>query len=735
MEHNTAKDEKSMTTRDDSLRPSDTEQQKARQHSSLSQQTDNIPTPPKRPGEVTTVTPNECISHLKLLAALAQLRESVSSTAGAFNIDKAGNHRDVSKAQGVQDRVQEKKWQVFVSRAVDRFTQWWLKLPTYKDRPTVMSLKKFEMDPLALDKDIRVVLTKDELPPLDVLMIWHTYMLNPRAYLEDCFRQAKMNVWSTPFPLHLIAECISVDEGNRYLYNPGTLAPQAWTRMTGRKWDNFDDPSEFTLACPFCENKLQVPWTTAHISMVTSTTGKSVGFQAAEGYADPSFRVHCPGCNANLDHHYLSMLKFHFDNLELIDHEIPLPGTLFNANGVVKSRRKWGAKWKQLASNYYFIHFNQSFLHAMKKPGLRCRSIRGVADLIYKDLYKRDRKIKALDINTDLRSASLFGGAKGRGRGALRRMMSRYWGGNSSIFALDLVGAVMRQGTFITKMQGLDWLHLQSPVGLPGLMQRCIQKYSVFWSIIVKNPSKIVVPTLDVDLVWHTHQLDPRSYYEYSLATTAAEKPIRFIDHDDKIDEGQLSDSFAWTVKQYRKATRGMVYSECFCWYCAATRGEGLLEKLSHSSTTDKASPVEPENPGQDAHISAHSAVRSGGEGPKWRRKKLDRIVRKHQGGKDTDKMKTKKDRKIIDTFEQDPPLHCDAYISNPACFSVAMSAEGNCVAGTCVPSAAAGGCGGSNLGSACATGIRYHGGGFAFIQNTSAGGAGGGGVGCGGGC
>lgn len=43
-------------------------------------------------------------------------------------------------------------------------------------------------------------------------------------------------------------------------------------------------------------------------------------------------------------------------------------------------------------------------------------------------------------------------------RMAVRKMMSRYWS-NSSIFAPDLVGAVIRQGSLIEKMHAIDWLH------------------------------------------------------------------------------------------------------------------------------------------------------------------------------------------------------------------------------------------------------------------------------------
>ena len=35
------------------------------------------------------------------------------------------------------------------------------------------------------------------LPPVDVLMVWHSHMLNPRAYLEDCLRNGQMHMWRT----------------------------------------------------------------------------------------------------------------------------------------------------------------------------------------------------------------------------------------------------------------------------------------------------------------------------------------------------------------------------------------------------------------------------------------------------------------------------------------------------------------------------------------------------------
>lgn len=598
---------------------------------------------------------------------------------------------------------------------------------------------------------------------IDVLMVWHSFMLNPRAYLEDCFRQAKMNLWATAFPRNLISQCIVSDDEGRYYYHPSRKAHQEWNIRTGRKWDNLEDPLQHALKCPLCHKKTRVRWTTAHITMLDPTKaplgGTAPGFENADGYADKAFAISCSGCHERLDHDYLSLIKFRVNNIELLKRQLPLPGTLFDPDGVVRTSGKGKAKWPQLTPNYLFLNHRREFVKDMAKRGKECRSIRQLADLIYAHVYRHNWKIQVLDMDSQLANSDMFDlpedmfkTSKGKGRGTLRRMMSRYWGSNSSIFAIDLVGAVIRQGSFVQKMHKLNWLHSRSRSDLPQLMDKFIAKYNVFWKIIVDNPSQMVVPTLDVDLVWHTHQLAPRKYYSYSIKTTEQRKPVRFIDHNDRVDEGRLSDSFEWTVKQYRKATGGELYSECFCWYCEATREEGFFEKLSLSSKNDKDSQklqseknhaTNPKNENIPVHISSHNAVRAPGQVPRQSRKRLEKIIREHLkqneiNGKGTKASKNQQERTaLFELFEKDPPLHHDAYINNPACLSIGKDAVGNCVGGSCSPSMAAGNCGGSTFTSLCASGAKKHGKGFGYMQNKggSGGGGGGAGAGCGGGC
>lgn len=224
-----------------------------------------------------------------------------------------------------------------------------------------------------------------------------------------------------------------------------------------------------------------------------------------------------------------------------------------------------------------------------------------------------------------------------KSKNCVRKMMSRYWE-NFSPFALDLCGAVMRQGVFVDKMIKLDWLHSPSA---RDTMARLINKYVNFISLMRRHPNQIVVPTLDIDLAWHTHQLIPPSYYSYTTRATT-----KFIDHDDKIEETKLNEAFEWTSKTYQEEFREM-YSECTCWYCEGRPQPLLLPgnmrfmrmnhadiifiatRASHMSSvgsflgtskgdkyvedfyqSGRAKLCPPDN---SAHISAHNAVRSNG--------------------------------------------------------------------------------------------------------------------------
>jgi hypothetical protein len=109
---------------------------------------------------------------------------------------------------------------------------------------------------------------------------------------------------------------------------------------------------------------------------------------------------------------------------------------------------------------------------------------------------------------------------------AVRKVLSHYWD-NSSVFGIDLVGAVLRQGTFVQKMHKLDWLH--SP-NVMSTVQRLIVKYHRFIRLAAEYRKQTVVPTLDIDLAWvclsSLHPLQSLTQIVHSTPTNSRPRPI-----------------------------------------------------------------------------------------------------------------------------------------------------------------------------------------------------------------
>lgn len=92
----------------------------------------------------------------------------------------------------------------------------------------------------------------------DVLMVLHTHMLNPRAFLEDSIRHGMGSFWAAGMPWELIHKAIDTN----FNYNVSHQAKINWVAKTGHRWRNQDDDMEKILKCPFCPSKNEIPWTT-----------------------------------------------------------------------------------------------------------------------------------------------------------------------------------------------------------------------------------------------------------------------------------------------------------------------------------------------------------------------------------------------------------------------------------------------------------------------------------------
>lgn len=142
----------------------------------------------------------------------------------------------------------------------------------------------------------------------------------------------------------------------------------------------------------------------------------------------------------------------------------------------------------------------------------------------------------------------------------------------------------------------------------------------------MSSKRELLCPTLDIDLIWHTHQLLRR--YTGDVVYNVG----RYVDHDDKIEEGVLSDAFENTAKRW-KARFNQNYSECGCLHNKPKTRHLLAQALSKNDGTSILSRIRAasEKPGDldensfddSTHPSTHNGVAV--RGSEWDAKRRNR--------------------------------------------------------------------------------------------------------------
>ncbi|KAH7392137.1 hypothetical protein DE146DRAFT_723208 [Phaeosphaeria sp. MPI-PUGE-AT-0046c] len=697
-----------------------------------------------QPSPLEIPTPAECIAHLKLLHAFAKLRQDVGNREGLFGVnvkDCGSDETNLPGDEGLAERLREKRWTIFVTKAVARFEKWWdhLYLTSTWDRPIATTTFENASDSIRAVQMFPIrgygYESSDgfRLPPLDVLMVWHAYMLNPRIYLEDSVRFTKQTLWRTKFPWELIYSSL---DNETFEYRPEDT--RHFEQTTKHPWDPLIDETPAFVKCPLCCRVNEVAWTLPPLQ--SSKPGVLEVYLADDtGFSASGFTHNCSSCEFRITHEKMRVGKFCDDADDLLELQRPLAGTILNS---------WGEPTGTTSGKKIGTH-DAFFPHRVieAKPDFKPDFLRGQIHKLSIDALKvkfehlmRSRK-DVEDVNSQQKYPSFIAKSS---RIAVRKVLSHYWD-NSSVFGIDLVGAILRQGTFVQKMVKLDWLH--SP-NLMSTVQRLIVKYHRFVRLAAENPGKTVVPTLDVDLAWHTHQLTPKSYYIYTMAETK-----KFLNHDDKIGESSLHYSFSWTSAAYEKKY-AQPYSECACWYCECTREplrSSFLSKLSSRTSSLSINALESKGFTKDAHagphVSAHNAFDA--KTPAQRRKDLEVLdlqyakVCKRYNKQKAAKAPRRDDRDAAYVYGAYGypiyyPVYVPYYADAGSCeyASVGSAGQGSCATGTCCNSASMGSCAGGFGTPGCSASCGGHGSAEGGCGTCSAGdGGGGGGDGGGGGC
>ncbi|CAO3643647.1 unnamed protein product [Mucor fragilis] len=321
---------------------------------------------------------------------------------------------------------------------------------------------------------------KSAIPPLDIAFFWQAHMLSPLRFFEDSIRNAQLSEYrNLKLPLKEIHEM-------------GTGIPihvlTAWKNVMG------DEPYHLTqehllsnsnvtryaeISCIVCFVKMDIEWS-----------------NYAEWRTSQKNAIQCHRCSSLFTIKHVGKANLIAD----LTNSRKVAGLLVRENGNRAStdRKELGAIGP--SRKIKAMPFNEGM-----KPLERIIDIHQAVKY-EKDPKNSERKTRIMDAVESTYMCNPYRGS-----------------------SLDLIQAVARQYKFAFRVtQIFDW-------GLPQGIIKGIRQYSKFLQLIKTHPNLTAVPTVEIDLAWHTHMLFPAKYRDFTLGYTG-----RFLNHDDNIAEEQL---------------------------------------------------------------------------------------------------------------------------------------------------------------------------------------------------
>ncbi|KZP04393.1 hypothetical protein FIBSPDRAFT_767494 [Athelia psychrophila] len=445
------------------------------------------------------VTPAQLRGHLGLLRLFWDLRQRAES------VDQDSRLPAFTKRMDP-----ELRWAYFVTLAVDRFERW---------------VKNMHADSVSFI-----------FPPIDVVMVWHAYLLNPGWFSEDTARITDLKT------LGMLSEKLAhAIETNAFDTEPSDCSIQAWVQSTSSPYDPFDSAAvteHRKIQCPHCRIAIDAPFIT----------------DDGMGYAQKNFSTSCPNseCRHVIHKDKLGVFKLVCDLVRGTEQpDLVLAGTLWTP-----------AKALDVARGR---HVKKAFLN---NPDYCSGTSVGPA---YEDKLMKATAFSAEHLRESAAKHMKHGGGR-----LLKRIMGAY--SSDSIASIDLVGAVLRQGSFVEKMHDLRWTeqgYFDGPED-QVVLQHSVARYHAFLDLIASSHGGFFVPTLDIDLAWHTHQLSGSQYMKDTLQYVG-----RHLDHDDKVEEDHLSHSFDETCHAWHSKFH-VAYMHCGCPLPGDHIGEKLVFKIKH---------------------------------------------------------------------------------------------------------------------------------------------------------
>ena len=512
---------------------------------------------------------------------------------------------DAAAAELSQQLLRERRWSIFLNRAAYRLELWCTHI-LHSDTLSQHIQNQHKEPDYALKKATAGFDLPDfALPPVDVALMLHSYHLNPMFKEEESQRlrtRAGLSLFN--YPLRQIAERA---HPTLPILNQVDLAKVYWDeRITSKRsrqpWDLSLQPPPghptnaqetyggtifgLRIDCPRCSATQYIPWT---------GVGKEP-FQV--GIGETGWECACSDteCGQLISADHLQMRRL------LDDYAIwrKSPGRPHTKPVFFLAGTMLGAMHSKRSSRDYFgealllpVFKHEKPIEATAHKDRRVSSsaeleeINHIAMQCDYSLAKFREWFEERWLSSAITPKLKFPEEKAQQMARIAVLMRAYQTGNAAAYGeglCDVVDAVKRQTGFNLEMEKLGWSkhhHLLDQGVLDDVLSRSLIRYHKFLDLM-SGVSALLTPTLDIDLCWHTHQLQAH-YYDHCFTLVG-----RFLNHDDAIETGILKEAFDRTATLW-KNRYGQPYSMCGCVYNSPGAIKKLRTLLGSSASTETA--------------------------------------------------------------------------------------------------------------------------------------------------
>jgi hypothetical protein len=498
----------------------------------------------------------EVICHLKLLRAFQALKDEVVNEK-SIDVDRS--------------------WNEFLVNASRRFIAF------------VCSLKLR----IKTQENHKILVSLSYLPPLDVCLVWYSILMSPGDFY-DTFKRLSERFMKVPFPLTAIAEAI---DNKNFVYQPSFARIQQYLDLVSLYTYNepindvyfLSKPNislSVSIRCPLCDEIL--------VENVKLFTDSDSGFLDNGFTIKKSESSECTcKIGSTITHSELVKQKFLRDLQS--GHLCGLFKAILKTNyqpvDIVSVEEQLCQK---ISDNIQGIDIEElSFAELRDVLNRECMKY-VVMNTLKKKAHHKENFEDLISVIMDTYSEMRL----------IYLTMPKSSVDDS--FYIDFLDHVLAQSNFLRKTNQLDWLH--SPFVKEILRESC-RRYSNWLKLgtscqkladttLGSRDRKILVPTLDIDLIWRSHNL---AFYSYLSGTIEGSGTL--IDVIEKPEQAELDITFTETGLRY-KQKYNEEYSICFCNLCVSVRSK-VIPKYESWAEGNKSSTIvindPPEYPKQDS--------------------------------------------------------------------------------------------------------------------------------------